>query len=506
MKAQKNWSDLSIWFFAFGYFAFYAPYSALTKLLSNGSLAGYQDAPVAGLVLLPATLIATVGFVCCCLTMLGWWRYAEFHNVLGLRLPVPGFWTTVSGLGTAVIIATTTLAFTFNGVSILLALLLMRGGVLIMSPLIDFVFRRRVHWYSWAALLLSLTAVTWALANTKSAALTFAALVNLLCYLAGYAARLQSMTRVAKRGKQAVTRRYFVEEQIVSMPVLILVPLGLALFGDGEASAALRTGFTVFLSRGNSLMPAFAIGLLYGCLFMFGSLIYLDRRENTFCIPINRSSSLLAGIVSSIVLALLFGQPPASGSQLIGVGCIIAALVILVLPTAAPQAKLASAPPGRVPAATLVLFVCGSNTSRSPMAEALCRHLLGAMDREAPGWAGPDAVEIQSVGLKAAAGTPMTAESNSALQALGVAAPHHGAQALTDDMVRRADAIFCMTEAQRHWLVSRFPEAEMSAHRLNPDHDILDPSGLGPAVFRQCAEMIRAALLLRLPEFGTDAP
>ncbi len=506
MKTKNNWSDLSIWFFAFGYFAFYAPYSALTKLLSNGSLAGYQDAPVAGLVLLPATLIAAVSFVCCCLTMLGWWRYAEFHNVLGLRLPVPGLWTTVSGLGTAAIIATTTLAFTFNGVSILLALLLMRGGVLIMSPLVDFAFRRRVHWYSWAALLLSLSAVTWALVNTASAALTFAALVNLLCYLAGYAARLQSMTRVAKRDKQTVTRRYFVEEQIVSMPVLILVPLAVAVFGDGEASAALRTGFTMLLSRSSSLLPAFAIGILYGCLFMFGSLIYLDRRENTFCIPINRSSSLLAGIVASFALASLFGQPPAATSQLIGAGLIIAALVILVLPTAAPQADLAPAPPGRTPAASLVLFVCGSNTSRSPMAEALCRHLMAAMDRDTSGWAEPQAVEIKSVGLKATAGAPLTAEANSALQAIGVAAPRHGAQALTDDMVRQADAIFCMTEAQRHWLVSRFPEAEMTAHRLNPDHDILDPSGLGPAVFRQCAEMIRAALLLRLPEFGTEAP
>ena len=50
---------LRIWALAFGYFAFYIPYSALTKALSQGLLTG-ADGPVPGFLLLPATtMLAT---------------------------------------------------------------------------------------------------------------------------------------------------------------------------------------------------------------------------------------------------------------------------------------------------------------------------------------------------------------------------------------------------------------------------------------------------------------
>jgi protein-tyrosine-phosphatase len=504
MEVDNDQSSLSIWSLALGYFVFYTPYSMLTKLLSDGSLYGDREAPIAGLVLLPTILIATVVVVYLCLTLLGWWRYAKFRSLLGLRLPFPGLWTTLSGLGTAVIIATTTLAYTFEGVSILLALLLMRGGVLIMSPIIDFAFRRPVHWRSWMALLLCLTAVTWALADLPSYALTIAAVVNLAWYLTGYVVRLQSMTRVAKRDSQALTRRYFVEEQLVSMPALILVPLAVALLGKGETSGLLWTGFTTFLTS-NSALPAFVIGLFYGCLFMFGSLIYLDHRENTSCVAVNRCSSLVAGIVASYALTHLFDQPPVADSQLIGATFMIAALLVLSLPTSRPKDDLATGIPGRTPAERLVLFVCGGNTSRSPMAKAICQHLLAAFNRDATDWAGPRAVQIESAGLSAVAGAPLTAEARVALEQLGIAAPLHAAQPLTRDMVHRADVIFCMSEEQRCSVGSRFPDAEMKTHRLHPDHDILDPSGLGPGSFRQCAERIREALVLRLSQLGPEA-
>ena len=48
-----------------------------------------------------------------------------------------------SGMATAVIIGTTTLNYTFVGVSILFALL-MRGGVLILAPVVDALLGRRV--------------------------------------------------------------------------------------------------------------------------------------------------------------------------------------------------------------------------------------------------------------------------------------------------------------------------------------------------------------------------
>ena len=49
----------------------------------------------------------------------------------------------ISGVATAVIIGTTTLNYTFVGISILFALLLMRGGVLILAPVVDTLLGRQ---------------------------------------------------------------------------------------------------------------------------------------------------------------------------------------------------------------------------------------------------------------------------------------------------------------------------------------------------------------------------
>ena len=47
---------ISIWWFAFGYFACYVPYSALTKGLSDGALGALPR--VAGLAILPVSNLA----------------------------------------------------------------------------------------------------------------------------------------------------------------------------------------------------------------------------------------------------------------------------------------------------------------------------------------------------------------------------------------------------------------------------------------------------------------
>jgi hypothetical protein len=114
---------------AFGYFAFYIPYSAMTKALSQGLLPG-QDGPVPGFLLLPATTIATSSGLLAAMTMAGGWSSLGRWRLGPLNFPTVRLLPLISGLATAVIIATTTLNYTSTGVSILLALLLMRGGVL----------------------------------------------------------------------------------------------------------------------------------------------------------------------------------------------------------------------------------------------------------------------------------------------------------------------------------------------------------------------------------------
>ena len=84
---------------------------------------------------------------------------ASCRSIGRWRVPWPGRRMVVAGVATAAIIYTTTLMFMFSGVSIVLALLIMRGGVLVLAPLMDFAFGRRVRWFAWTGLALTLLAV-----------------------------------------------------------------------------------------------------------------------------------------------------------------------------------------------------------------------------------------------------------------------------------------------------------------------------------------------------------
>jgi general stress protein CsbA len=328
--------DLGIWGLAFGYFAAYAPYSALTKAVTTGLLP-YHRGKIDGITLVPMTIVASFVAMLVFLTAKGWWKYAGTRRVLGRDIPFPSVWTALSGLCSAAIIVTTTLAYTFEGVSIVFIMLLMRGGVLVIAPLVDLVARRRVRWFSWLGLLLSLVAVVVA-DRGGDARITFACGINVLAYLAGYFIKLQVMSRKAKSTDPNANVRYFVEEQLVSTPALLIVLGAAALIDRGQIMHLVRAGFTSFPKAG--LLPeAFTIGVLSQGTGIFGGLILLDKRENTFCVPVNRSSSILAGVVASFSLAYFFHARMPGKFELLGAAMVIGAILFLTIPPLIEKAR-----------------------------------------------------------------------------------------------------------------------------------------------------------------------
>jgi hypothetical protein len=322
---------LTIWAYAFGYFAAYAPYSALTKALSGGSLPGMTHG-ISGFTLLPVSTVASLVGMFVFLTLQRWWRYAQHREVLGLRVPVPGRWTLLSGLCSAAIIGTTTLAYTLPGASIVFMMLLMRGGVLVLAPLVDALSGRRVRWPSWVALGLSLAALGVATGTGVSATLTLLAALDVGVYLTGYFFRLRAMSHLAKSEDPAVSIRYFVEEQMVATPALVLTLAALALVGGDGIPGEVRAGFTGFLARGH-LLEEVLVGLLSQGTGIFGGLILLDARENAFTVPVNRASSVLAGVVATAALSAWLGLPGVGALELAGAALVIAAMAVLAVPT-----------------------------------------------------------------------------------------------------------------------------------------------------------------------------
>lgn len=478
----KRKHTLVIWVFALGYFFFYIPYSGLIKALTNGLIPGAER--ISGLRLLPPSLVATALLIPLFITAMGWWKHLGRRRLLGRELAWPGAWSVLSGVGFATIIATTTMAYTFPGVSIVFALLLLRGGVLTLAPMVDAAFRRKVRWFSWIALVLSLSALAVALSDVGNYRLTWAAALNVAAYLTGYMIRLPCMSKAAKSQDKEATYRFFVGEQTVAMPTLVLIPALFALLGSGEAARQLRLGFADLWTV--QAWPGIAVGALYACLAVCGTMIYLDWRENTFCIPLNRCSSLLSGVVASVGLALLAGSPGPTAKQLAGVALILVALMFLsplhhldrvlggLRVRLSPKADWT--PAGAI-ARRVFLFVCDGNTFRSPVAQFLCqaeiarRLKVSATDLEQAG------ISVRSAGLAARQGSPWKPIAEQALDRLGVAWRRHQARLLQPEDARQAEAIFCMTESQRRAILERFPEAASKTRLLLPGTDLPEPSG-----------------------------
>ena len=336
-EASNASSGGRVWLFAAGYFLCYAPYSALTKGLTGGLFAPGELAPT-GFELLPSTVIASALGMFGFLGLMGWWRFATHHRVGPLRVPGPSRFTRASGESTAGNLATTTLADTVEGVSIVFVMLLMRGGVLVIAPIVDAITGRATRWFSWAGLGLSLAALLVAFSEEGGYEITLVCAVDVTVYLASYFLRLQLMSRLAKTRDREKNLRFFVEEQMVAAPVLLVFLAAYAGLDDGPVANEVAAGFSSFWSR--AILPhAILVGLLSQGTGIFGGLILLDPSENTFSVPVNRCSSILAGVVASLGVETFLGGAGPSAHQLGGAALIVGAILFLTVPPQLERAR-----------------------------------------------------------------------------------------------------------------------------------------------------------------------
>lgn len=307
----------SLFAIAAGYFACYVPYSAITKALSAGGTSGLELLPIITLASL-AGLIATF-------TAMRWWRHARLAR-----------WTALSGLATATIILTTTLAYTFDGVSIAFVMLVMRGGVLVIAPIVDRATGRHIRWFSWAALGLSLISLGDALV-TREDRVPLACAVDLALYLVAYLVRLRLMAHLGKSEDRDTRTRYFVEEQLVAVPVAVLLVIAGALVGPAVIHVPLRAGFAAIADP--SIAPWLVVaGACSQGTGVFGALLLLDASEASYCVPLNRAASIVGGFVATLVLAAAIGGPLPTAMELAGAALLVVAVGILYIgPRAKPQ-------------------------------------------------------------------------------------------------------------------------------------------------------------------------
>ncbi len=309
------------------YFVSYVPNIVVTKLVTTAAHATRGRA-LTGLETLPASLIMSLLMTCLFIWASGWHRDAHGVQVGRWRLPVPTRYTALSAVGTALVLFTVPLSFTFQNVSIPFMQLLMRGDILLIAPLVDLLFGRRVRWWSWIALLLVALSISMVVRQRGGFALPPLAVLTVALYVLGYFIRLAVMTRVSKTGDPASVRRYFVEEKVLALPLAVIALAGLSASGMGSQAGELEWGFVEVWTDPVIWSLAF-IALSLTVISVFAAIILLDARENSYCVPMERASSLIAGLAGAYILHWGWQLPAPESTEMIGALVLILAIGLL---------------------------------------------------------------------------------------------------------------------------------------------------------------------------------
>lgn len=313
----------------FCYFLAYLPNVMITRWVATIADTALGR-PLTGLETLPASLIVSLVLTYLFIWLSGWHRDAHAIEIAGRRIPAPTRWTLLSGIGTSLVLFTVPLSYTFQGVSIPFIQLIMRGDILIIAPLVDMAFGKRVRWFSWVALAMVMLALLVTLSDRGGLNLPPLALLTVALYTIGYFIRLWVMTRIGKNGDPATVRGYFVEEKIVALPLSVAVLAAISASGIGGQAGELSWGFVGVWSS-DALLPLVGIGVTLTIISVISVVILLDPRENAYCVPLERAASLIAGVGGSVLLAWFFGGKMPRAAELAGGAILIAAIVLLSL-------------------------------------------------------------------------------------------------------------------------------------------------------------------------------
>ena len=157
----------------------------------------------------------------------------------------------------------------------------------------------------------------------------------------------------------------------------------------------------------------------------------------------------------------------------------------------------------RAAAGLKIAFVCTGNTCRSPMAEALARHMIAQRLQTQVGAIDQFGFHVQSMGVHASPGSPASPATIDVLAEDGIDFDGHVSRSATLEEVLRQDRVYGMTashvEALRRLLP---PGRDRHVALLDPDGaDVPDPFGGTRADYARTSMRIRSAIQARLDEW-----
>lgn len=255
--------------------------------------------------------------------ILRWYRLKSIRYIsLGkIRFPQEILYIIPSGICTAVVIPTTTLMYMLP-ISVMVAMVIMRASVIIISRVVDAVQIKQgiltKHVYveeNYAvvfALLAAAVNVFWVGPGDFDFVNSPAALTILGSYIVAYTFRIYIMNyykNTRPKGAKLDNQGFFAIEQIAATATMLLV--GYILFKSTDWFENVSPQIVLFHNSFADPRPlwswAVVAGFAYGLVAFFSVFIFMFKgRTATFAGLVNRLTSLVAGTTATLVLYFAF--------------------------------------------------------------------------------------------------------------------------------------------------------------------------------------------------------
>ena len=303
---------------------------------------------------------STLGGTLLCLGIavaFGWWKLHSNQPVKVLGLTVPGELAYIipSGICTAVVIPTTTLMYSIKGISVMVAMVIMRGSVIVISRTVDAlqirqgILKKKVFWQEDAAVAFAIAAVcVVAIFAGEQGQPSFvqsgAALTILGSYITAYSLRIYIMNyykNTRAPGVKQDNKGFFALEQISASTVLFLAAAVLLASGS-EREQVVQFHQAVHAPHPLWLQAVVLGGGSFGAVAFFSVFIFMYQgRTATFAGLVNRLTSLLAGTTATLLSWFVFGDRAPKLEDWLSMGLILVAVGFLTVAERRRAAELA---------------------------------------------------------------------------------------------------------------------------------------------------------------------
>ena len=304
-----------------GYFFFYV-ITGLTVKYFLASGPGFPD--MEGVEFLVYSTVGGTAVALAVVLVMRWYHMESIRPLHrgGLTFPSEYLYIIPSGICTAVVIPTTTLMYTLP-ISVMVAMVIMRGSVIVISRAVDEIqirqglLDKKVYAQENFAVLIAVAAVAVNFVGVKDGDFDFIhsvpAMAIFLSYIIAYAIRIYIMNyykNTRGKGKKLNNKAFFAVEQISASLTLLLV--GILVFQSPRLFGWTSEVITQYREAIAHPLPtwgwAILAGMAFGAVSFFSVFLFMFKgRTATFAGLVNRLTSLIAGTVSTVIFAFSFG-------------------------------------------------------------------------------------------------------------------------------------------------------------------------------------------------------